>query len=63
MLAVDNGVPPGTGMATVTVTVTNANDNAPMITNPPGMSLQLPEFPYPVPVFDMTVATSSCLCN
>ena len=34
----DDGNPPGTGMATVTVTVTNVNDNTPEISNPPGKS-------------------------
>ncbi len=36
ILARDDAEPPRTGMTTVTVIVTNENDNNPIITNPPG---------------------------
>ena len=38
--AVDDATPPRTGMAQVTVQVTNVNDNPPIITNPAGERLQ-----------------------
>ena len=36
VIAVDDAAPPRTGTATVFVTVTDVNDNTPIITNPPG---------------------------
>ena len=38
--AVDDATPPRTGMAQVTVQVTNVNDNPPIITSPAGERLQ-----------------------
>ncbi len=37
VLAIDDAAPPRTGTATVTVTIAPENDNAPIITNPPGL--------------------------
>lgn len=39
--AVDDAAPPRTGMAQVTVQVTNINDNPPIITNPAGEKLHI----------------------
>jgi len=36
VLAIDDAASPLTGTATVVVTVTPENDNAPIISNPPG---------------------------
>ena len=37
VIAVDDAAPPQTGTATVSVTITDVNDNTPIITNPPGI--------------------------
>lgn len=41
VIAVDNAAPPRTGTATISVTVTDVNDNDPIITNPSGRSITI----------------------